>query len=407
MLALDSLSAGPEAPAHPNDYVEYGNGKNMAARIIRLLNFYSVRSLFSLIALLYLIATPALTLAVTPTVAAGDWHSVGLKSDGTVWAWGRNNLGQLGDGSTSDSPTPKQVGVGYTAVAAGADSTFAIKPDGSLWAWGDNSLGQYGDGSNIGSLVPKQIGTGFAFVTSANGRTFAIKTDGSLWASGLNNGRLGDGTDGGNSLVFVHIGDGFSAVSSGMDHTVGLKQDGTLWSWGLDDSGEIGDGCPSAINPATHLRYAPPSYVPKMIGSGYTAIAAGWDLSIALKADGSLWGWGAVYNNGVSEFINCYPTQLDTGFKGVTAGSDNQFVLKSDGSILGWGLNTFGQLGDGTTTNNSAGPPKKIDTGYVSIFAGANSTFGLKADGSLWGCRAIAYADVVNPDEKLFTDNEL
>jgi alpha-tubulin suppressor-like RCC1 family protein len=137
-------------------------------------------------------------------IAAGYGDTVALKSDGSLWAWGDNSYGQLGvttetcffkADSWPCSTTPKQIGTGYTKIAQGYSHTVALKADGSLWAWGNNSYGQLGDGTTNSSGVPKQIGTGYVAVAAGGSSTSAVKSDGSLWAWGNNSyGQLGDGT---------------------------------------------------------------------------------------------------------------------------------------------------------------------------------------------------------------------
>ena len=285
----------------------------------------------------------------------GGWHTIALKSDGSLWAWGDNGRGQLGDGSTTDSQVPKQIDTGYAAIAAGQLHTVALKSDGSLWAWGYNGGGQLGDGTTVNSLVPKQIGTGYAAVAAGGFHTVALKLDGSLWAWGDNGyGQLGDGTTV-DSLVPKQISTGFAAVAAGVEHTVALKLDGSLWAWGRNNSSQIGDDTISAA-----------ILVPKQIGTGYAAIAAGWEHTVALKSDGSLWtwgdnGWGGQLGDGTT--VNSrVPKQIGTGYAAIAAGRIHTVALKSDGSLWAWGSNAAGQLGDGSTTDSLL--PKQIGTGY-------------------------------------------
>jgi alpha-tubulin suppressor-like RCC1 family protein len=133
-------------------------------------------------------------------ISAGESYAVALKNDGTVWAWGSNGYGQLGDGSTIEKHTPVPVsgltGI-ITAISAGELHTVALKNDGTVWAWGRNNYGQLGDGTTTDSDTPVQASglTGITAIAAGESHTVALKNDGTLWAWGRNNyGQLGDGT---------------------------------------------------------------------------------------------------------------------------------------------------------------------------------------------------------------------
>jgi alpha-tubulin suppressor-like RCC1 family protein len=224
-------------------------------------------------------------------VDCGENHTVAIKSDGTLWVWGRNNFGQLGDSTTTDKTSPIQIGTGTNwsqIVCSGYDSyynnggyTIAVKSDGTLWAWGSNGNGQLGDGSTITRISPVKIGTAtnWSKVATNDFHSAAIKTDGSLWAWGTNyNGQLGDGTTTGRTAP-VKIGSdtNWSKVYCGSEHTVAVKKDGTLWSWGLNSSGQLGDGSTQS------------SYSPVLIGvdTNWTQIACG-NHTIALNKSPSV-----------------------------------------------------------------------------------------------------------------------
>jgi alpha-tubulin suppressor-like RCC1 family protein len=168
-------------------------------------------------------------------VAAGEWHKVAVKSDGTLWAWGSNGYGQLGDGTTAYSkPSPVQVGsaANWQAVAAGLGHTVALQRDGTLWAWGLNNFGQLGDGTTANKSSPVQVGSeaNWQSVAAGKGHTAAVKRDGTLWAWGYNySGQLGDGTTNNRSSpVQVGSATNWQSVAAGAYHTVAVKSDGTL-----------------------------------------------------------------------------------------------------------------------------------------------------------------------------------
>jgi alpha-tubulin suppressor-like RCC1 family protein len=306
-------------------------------------------------------------------VAAGYVHTAALRSDGSLWAWGLNDFGQLGDGTISASLVPKEIGTGYSAISAGYAHTVALRSDGSLWAWGWNLYGQLGDGTTSNSLAPKQIGTGYSAISAGYAHTVALRTDGSLWAWGWNGyEQLGDGTLS-SSLVPKLIGTGYAAIAVGDFHTVALRSDGSLWAWGANELGQLGDGTTSI------------SSVPKEIGTGYSAIAAGYAHTAAIRSDGSLWAWGwNVYGQlgDGTRSVSLVPKQIGTGYSAIAAGDVHTVALRSNGNLWAWGLNGNGQLGDGTTSVSLV--PKQIGTGYSAISAGSAHTIALRSDGSLW-----------------------
>jgi len=318
-------------------------------------------------------------------VSAGWNHTVALKSDGTVWAWGYNIYGQLGDTTTIERHTPVQVSglSGVTAVAAGVNSTVALKSGGTVWAWGWNAYGQLGDNTVIDRQSPVQVSGlgGVAAVATGHYHTVALKSDGTLWAWGRNDfGQLGDGTTIERHTP-VQVGGliDITAVFGGAYHTVALKSDGTVWAWGDNSHGELGDG-------TTTERHTP-----VQVGglSGVTAVAAGFFHSVALKSDGTVWtwGWNGPGQLGDGTSIERHTPVQVIGLNNVTAvvGGDNHTVaLRSNGTVWTWGKNDSGQLGDGTTTNRSTPLQLVAPSGFAAVAAGYRHTVALKSDGTVW-----------------------
>ena len=165
--------------------------------------------------------------SVWAQVSAGFDHMVGVDSDGALWAWGLDVFGQLGDAAAPSWPVPAtlqnapgQIGTGYAFVSAGGRHTAALTTDGTLWAWGDNTYGQVGDGTTLERNAPVQIGSGYVSVAAGGFHTVAVKTDGTLWAWGDNVfGQLGDGTTAQRNAP-VEIGSGYASVAAGFIHSV-------------------------------------------------------------------------------------------------------------------------------------------------------------------------------------------
>ncbi len=331
-------------------------------------------------------ATPASNLVnVIPaagTVAAGGSHALIIKPDGTLLAWGKNDSGQLGDGSTTLRTIPIIVGTGYSAVAGGGNHTAGIKTDGSLWTWGSNSNGQLGDGTTTSRSSPVMIGTGFKSVSAGAYHTVAIKADGTLWAWGGNGvGQLGDGTNI-QRTSRVQIGTGFSAVAIGANavHTLAIKNDASLWGWGLNNPfGSVGDF--TSINRLS----------PVLVGTGYSSVALGGNYTMAVKNNGSLWGWGNNWfgnlGNGASRVEHNDPMQVGTGYISVSAGGTHTLGIRADGTLWAWGANFDGRLGNGST--NETNTPVQVigGTGYASMAAGGAFSIAIRTDGTVqtWG----------------------
>jgi alpha-tubulin suppressor-like RCC1 family protein len=336
-------------------------------------------------------------------IAAGDRNGLALKRDGTVWMWGDNQDGSLGDGlpvvplfsvAVPILSTPVQAtGLSdVVAVAAGYGHSLALKSDGTVWAWGFNGHGQLGDGTTETRKTPFQVSglTGVVKIAAGDAHSVAVKGDGTVWAWGSNvGGQLGDGTTTDRlSPVQVSSLSGTAAVAAGRYHSLALKEDGTLWAWGVDQFGQLGDAA-EVPDP-----YAAP-LGPVQVGglTGVTKIAAGLTHSLALKSDGTLWAWG---DNSVGELGDGTRRALDwpdrstpvrvSGLSGVAAiagGDGRSLAVTGDGAVWAWGSDT-GIWGDGKPTYTSTPVPVSGLTGVVAIAASGSHSLALTGEGAVW-----------------------
>ncbi len=324
---------------------------------------------------------------VAPQIAQGYYHGLALHTEGTVYAWGQNTKGQLGNGETAGRMAPVKVKNldRVKMVAAGIRSSYAIKADGTLWAWGQNGDGQLGDGTTIDRLLPVQItgvtGNIIALSTGVSYHTLALTDDGKVWAWGNNDsGELGDGTTTDRtSPVQVPGLDDVVAIAAGGWHSLALKSDGTVWTWGNNEYGELGDG--------TKTNRA----VPAPIGiADVTSISAGNSHSLAVKRDGTVWSWGdnrwAMLGDGTSTGRSL-PVRAGSinDALAVVGGAHFSYALTDSGTVWAWGLNNNGQIGDGTTVTRYAPVPILGLTDVQVVSGGGFSGFAMQKDGTVWG----------------------
>jgi len=294
-------------------------------------------------------------------LACGYGFIAAVKTDGSLWLWGYNSVGQLGDNSTVTKSSPVQTvagGTNWASVAGNMYHTAAIKNDGSLWLWGQNSVGLLGDGTTVNKSSPVQTvasGQNWASVSCGGNNTAAIKTDGSLWIWGHNAyGTLGDNTVGHKSspVQTVAGGNNWKTVACGYVHTAAIKNDGSLWLWGNNRFGQLGDGTISH-------KSSPVQTVCQ--GNNWKSVACGYAHTAAIKDDGSLWVCGYNKQGQLGDGTVVYkssPVQTIAGgnnWKSVACGSLYTAAIKTDSSLWLWGRDTpYGMLGDNTSVNKSS-----------------------------------------------------
>lgn len=324
-------------------------------------------------------------------ISGGSEHVAVLKNDGTVWTWGRNTWGQLGDGTMTDSTTPVQA-QGLTdviAVAADRRMTMALKSDGTVWTWG--SSGELGDESKVARTVPGQVTRLKDIVAIATGWSagIALKSDGTVWTWGENEyGTLGDGTIEDRVTPVQVIGlTEVVAISAKRSHVLALKSDGTIWAWGHNRHGQHGNG--TATGDANS-----PGPIPVQVSDlkdPDISMAAGYWHSMAMKGDGTVLTWG---RNEASEL--CDGTSIDKSVPGkinglpdllsLQGGEGYTIFLKRDGTVWMCGNNSTGLLGIGETKETIMSTPAEVTglSDVVAVTSGRYFAVALKRDGTLW-----------------------
>jgi len=324
-------------------------------------------------------------------LSVGRNHSIGVTTDGAAWAWGRNSYGQLGDNCTINRSSPVLVVGGFTdwcQVAAGGCHNIGLRTNGTIWAWGHNSYGRLGNNTTISYSSPASVVGGFTDwcqVSAGRCQTLALRTNCTAWTWGRNNlGQLGDGTTIARSSPVSVVG-GFTdwcQVATGSYHGLGVRCNGTAWAWGNNNCGQLGDNDVATCN----RRSSPVSVV-----GGFTDwchVSAGGYHSIGLRSNGTVWTWGrnvggalgidSSTDTGISS-----PVSVVGGFTDwcqVSAGNAHILGLRTNGTAWAWGSGNYGLLGDGFQSNRSS--PVSVVGGFTDwcqVSAGLDTSIGLRS----------------------------
>ena len=323
-------------------------------------------------------------------VASGRYWTLALDADGGLWSWGYNDSTGLGDGYDGYRSAPVRIGTDtWSKIAAGFDYRLAIKSNGTLWAWGNNNIGQLGDGTQTTRTTPVQIGTenDWAGISAGWDHTLALKTDGTLYTWGDNGwGQLGVPAAGSWSSAAVVVpspaaGRSWAAMAAAEGHSLGLLDDGSLWAWGRNVWGDLGDG--TTVSRNAPVRVGNPAWV-------WKAIAANGYHNLAIRSDGTLWGWG--YNgygqvgDGTTNSPVTAPVQISSAsdWVAIGCGRNHSMAVNENDEVYAWGYNGNGQLGDATTDNRSS--PVLVATAGVAVSGGEANSAVLAADGTISAC---------------------
>lgn len=335
-------------------------------------------------------------------IVTGGNGTIGLRSDGTVWSAGYNGYGQVGDGTTTQRYSFTQVVGGpsaFACVGVGNMSSYGIGTDGTLWAWGLNNRGQLADGTTTSRSLPSKVGTSTAWKYVAGGpySAYALKNDGSLWAWGDNQyGQLGIGsTTPSMTTAPVRVGtasDYFKVVAPAQNSqfAFAVKTDGTLWAWGINGMNNLGDGT------------AMPSYAPIRIGTASNWVTAGANNygGYAINTLGELYGWGYNAYGQIGDgttVSKASPVRVgtDTDWKSIYGGMYAAAALKTDGTVWAWGANDYGQLGNGTKASTSVPVRWGTSSDVQQLSSGPYTVAAIDSGGSLWmsGSNGSLYGD--------------
>jgi alpha-tubulin suppressor-like RCC1 family protein len=307
-------------------------------------------------------------------VSSGRGHTAAIKTDGTLWTWGDGGNGRLGTNDTTTRSTPVTTfagGTNWKQVSTGTQHTAAIKTDGTLWTWGDQDRGTLGNGVTTGNrstpVTTFAGGTNWKQVSCANqssggANIAAIKSDGTLWTWGSgDSGRLGVGDTLSRSTPVTTFAGGtnWKQVSVGDQHTAAVKTDGTLWLWGTQFGGRLGNGDASTSNASTPVTTFAG-------GTNWKQVSAAGFNTAAIKTDGTLWVWGngtngrlgnAVITGDVSTPVTTFAG--GTNWKQVSSGNQelgatsHTAAIKTDGTLWVWGSGNDGKLGTNDATTRS------------------------------------------------------
>jgi alpha-tubulin suppressor-like RCC1 family protein len=325
-------------------------------------------------------------------IGVASLTAYGIRNDGTLWSWGRGADGMLANNGTVDRSSPGQTvsaTTNWKDVFTGITTRSAagLKTDGTLWLWGNNAYGQLGNNTRTYYSSPIQTvagGNNWRTATAGGVTTAAIKTDGTLWTWGRgNNGALGDNTTTSKSSPVQTIAGGttWRSVASAGINVLGFlatKTDGTLWVWGDNSNGTLGLGDNTSRSS------------PTKVGSDTTwkQVSGGYRHTAAIKTDGTLWTWGwndqgQLGTNTVTYYSSPVQTYAGgTNWKQVSAGGNGTIgftaAIKTDGTLWTWGNNNNGQLGLGDTSVRSAPTQVGTNTNWSRVQAGYNFTIALK-----------------------------
>ncbi len=343
-------------------------------------------------------AAAAVAVTAAPATAAPAAAQSVLPGPPAVFSWGWNQHGEVGDGTTNHRATPGsvlglpsvhglQVAVKQLASAEDSEACAVLLADGTVYTWGFNAYGELGDGTTTERLTPVLVPglTGITQIAQGADHMLAAGTGGVVWAWGRNDhGQLGDGTTTERtSPVPVPGLTGITQLAAGDNHSLALRSDGTVLSWGRNDYGELGTG--------TTVSRPTPGPVPGL--TGIIQVAAAGDVSYALRSDGTLFAWGGGIVGIGSNAVNTVPVTVPlAGVTQVaTGGADTLAIAGPSHTVYAWRHNFAGEIGNGTQHVQQLTPAQLNLSGVIQVSEGQWASAAIRSDGSLftWGANGL------------------
>jgi alpha-tubulin suppressor-like RCC1 family protein len=322
-------------------------------------------------------------------VAGGRYHSLGLRTNGTIWAWGANGSCQLGDGTSIPRSSPVSVCGGFTnwcQISAGLCHNLAVRSNGTAWAWGAGVDGQLGNDNTINRNSPVSVVGGFTDwcqVSAGSSHSLGVRTNGTAWSWGTNgSGRLGDGCVTSRSSPVSVVG-GFTdwcQVAAGGSTSHGLRSNGTVWGWGYNGQGRLGDNDGTVTSRSS----------PVSVAGGFTdwcQIAAGPTRAGGIRSNGTLWMWGLGSQGTIGDNNNTSrssPVSVVGGFTDwcqLAVGNVHSLAIRTNGTAWVWGSNSSGTLGINQNTIIACSSPVSVVGGFTWYFVagGQEHSLGITA----------------------------
>ena len=312
-------------------------------------------------------------------IEVGGYHVLALDNNNNLWAWGRNENGQLGNGTTANKARPSKIetDITFVQISAGYFHSAGIDNEGKLWTWGNNFYGQLGDGTATDKMNPIKIMEDKTFkkVIASEYSTVAIDINDEIWHFGRNYGSQIEVIRTPQKLDFKIE---YSLIS-GDSYYLFLDNQKRLFGWGNNEYGQLGDGTITE-------RTSPIQIKPEI---QFIQVSAGSGFSLAIDNEGNLWSWGW---NGAGELgdgtttnkITPEQIKIKTKFSQIAAGGSHGLAIDNEGNLWSWGWNGLGQLGDGTTTDRIT--PIKITDGtkFEKVYAKSSSSFAIDINGGIW-----------------------